>query len=141
MPTLMQPVPRTPFNATLSGQRQLTWLEFSFAEARFIRSVLRGTVNDVVLAIIAGGIGRYLQAKGHKTDGLELRVASPVNLKRHEPRQQTRTTTHRPDGDHVNPVVCGFTDPILRLSAQKATIEELYEQDQAGTFHTLQSWR
>ena len=77
IPTLLQSVPRTPFNAQLSGQRQLTWLEFSFAEARFIRSVLRGTVNDVVFAIIAGGIGHYLRAKGYKTDGLELRVASP----------------------------------------------------------------
>lgn len=139
MPTLMQPVPRTPFNAALSGERQLTWLEFSFAEARFIRSVLRGTVNDVVLAIIAGGIGRYLRAKGHKTDGLELRVASPVNLKRHEPRSRRgRRPTDR-TATMLIPLYVGITDPILRLSAQKATVEELYEQDQAGTFHTLQS--
>ena len=139
MPTLMQPVPRTPFNAALSGERQLTWLEFSFAEARFIRSVLRGTVNDVVLAIIAGGIGRYLRAKGHKTDGLELRVASPVNLKRHEPRSRRgRRPTDR-TATMLIPLYVGITDPILRLSAQKATVEELSEQDQAGTFHTLQS--
>ena len=139
MPTLMQPVPRTPFNAALSGERQLTWLEFSFAETRFIRSVLRGTVNDVVLAIIAGGIGRYLRAKGHKTDGLELRVASPVNLKRHEPRSRRgRRPTDR-TATMLIPLYVGITDPILRLSAQKATVEELYEQDQAGTFHTLQS--
>ncbi len=139
MPTLMQPVPRTPFNAALSGQRQLTWLEFSFAEARFIRSVLRGTVNDVVLAIIAGGIGRYLRAKGHKTDGLELRVASPVNLKRHEPRSRRGRRPAGRTATMLIPLYVGITDPILRLSAQKATIEELYEQDQAGTFHTLQS--
>ncbi len=139
LPTLMQPVPRTPFNATLSGQRQLTWLEFSFAEARFIRSVLRGTVNDVVLTIIAGGIGRYLRAKGHNTEGMELRVASPVNLKRHEPRNRRgRRPTDR-TATMLIPLYVGITDPILRLSAQKATIEELYEQDQAGTFHTLQS--
>ena len=139
MPTLMQPVPRTPFNAALSGQRQLTWLEFSFAEARFIRSVLRGTVNDVVLAIIAGGIGRYLRAKGHQTDGLELRVASPVNLKRHEPRSRHGRRPAGRTATMLIPLYVGITDPILRLSAQKATIEELYEQDQAGTFHTLQS--
>ena len=139
LPTLMQPAPRTPFNAALSGRRELTWLEFSFAEARFIRSVLRGTVNDVVLAIIAGGIGRYLRAKGHNTDGLELRVASPVNLKRHEPRSRRgRRPTDR-TATMLIPLYVGITDPILRLSAQKATVEELYEQDQAGTFHTLQS--
>ncbi len=139
MPTLMQPVPHTPFNAALSDQRQLTWLEFSFAEARFIRSVLRGTVNDVVLAIIAGGIGRYLRAQGYKTDGLELRVASPVDLKRHEPRgRRSRHSTGR-TATMLIPLYVGIIDPILRLSAQKATIEELYEQDQAGTFHALQS--
>ncbi len=139
IPTLMQPVPRTPFNAALSGQRQLTWLEFSFAEARFIRSVLRGTVNDVVLTVIAGGIGRYLRTKGRNTKGLELRAASPVDLRRHEPRSQRG---RRPTGRTATmliPLYVGITDPILRLSAQKTTVEELYEQDQAGTFYTLQS--
>ena len=139
IPTLMQPVPRTPFNAKLSGQRQLTWLEFSFAETRFIRSVLRGTVNDVVLAIIAGGIGRYLRAKGHNTDGLELRVASPVNLKRHEPRNRRGGPSTDRTSTMLIPLYVGITDPILRLSAQKATVEELHEQDQAGTFHTVKS--
>ena len=139
IPTLMQPVPRTPFNAKLSGQRQLTWLEFSFAEIRFIRSVLRGTVNDVVLAIIAGGIGRYLRAKGHNTDGLELRVASPVNLKRHEPRNRRGGPSTDRTSTMLIPLYVGITDPILRLSAQKATVEELHEQDQAGTFHTVKS--
>ncbi len=139
IPALMQPVPRTPFNAQLSGQRQLTWLEFSFAEARFIRSVLRGTVNDVVLAIIAGGIGRYLRAKGHNTDGLELRVASPVNLKRHEPRSRRGGPSTDRTSTMLIPLYVGITDPILRLSAQKAAVEELHEQDQAGIFHTLKS--
>ena len=37
------------------------------------------------------------------------------------------------------PLYVGITDPILRLSAQKAAVEELQEQDQAGTFHTLKS--
>lgn len=135
--TLLQPTPGTPFNAKLSGRRELAWLEFSFADARFIRSVLRGTVDDVVLAIIAGGIGRYLRTIGVKTDGLELRAAFPVNLRRHEPRHRRGIDAEDRTSTMLVPLYVGMTDPLLRLSAHQTAVAELREQDQAGTFHAL----
>lgn len=139
IPTLLRQVPSTPFNKPLSGQRQLVWLELSYAEVRFIRSVLRGTVNNVVLAIIAGGLGRYLQAKGQKIDGVDLRTACPINLKRHEPRNHRNAQPADRTSTILIPLYIGITDPILRLAAQKAASEELQEQDQAGTFHAIKS--
>ncbi len=137
--TLLQQVPPTPFNKPRSGQRQLAWLELSYAEVRFIRSVLRGSVNDVVLAIIAGGVGRYLQVTGQKIDGVELRAACPVNLKRQEPRNHREAQPAERTSTMLIPLYIGITDPILRLAAQKAASEELQEQDQAGTFHAIKS--
>src|SRR5262249_42330359 len=49
MPTMLQPAPRMPFNGPLSPDRRFAWAEFSFADIRFIRSALGGTINDVVL--------------------------------------------------------------------------------------------
>ncbi len=135
--TLLHPTPGTPFNADLSGRRELVWLELSFADARFIRSVLRGNVDDVVLALIAGGIGRYLRSKGVDTDGLELRAALPVNLKRHEPRHRRGARAGDRTSTMLVPLYVGITDPLLRFSAHQAAVVELREQDQAGTFHAL----
>jgi len=69
MPTMLQPAPRMPFNGPLSPERRFAWAEFSFSDIRAIRSALGGTINDVVLTVIAGGLGRYLRSRGQRTDG------------------------------------------------------------------------
>jgi diacylglycerol O-acyltransferase / wax synthase len=64
-PTLMRPAPRTPFNGPLSSERDFGWVELPFADIRQIKGALGGTVNDVVLTIISGGLGRYLRSRGY----------------------------------------------------------------------------
>src|SRR6266571_672241 len=66
-PYLRQPVDRAPFNKPLRGNRTLAVSEFSFAEIRAIRAACGGTVNDVVLAVLGGALGRYLELHGQKT--------------------------------------------------------------------------
>jgi WS/DGAT/MGAT family acyltransferase len=39
------------------------------------------SVNDVVLAVLAGGLKRWLEAHGEETRGLELRALVPVSLR------------------------------------------------------------
>src|SRR5262249_30709964 len=51
LPTMLLPAPVTPFNGRISTRRDVGWAAFPFPEIRAIRSVLGGTVNDVVLAI------------------------------------------------------------------------------------------
>jgi WS/DGAT/MGAT family acyltransferase len=52
-PYFRQPVERTPFNKPFKGERRMAVSEFSFAEIREIRGNCGGTVNDVVLAVLA----------------------------------------------------------------------------------------
>jgi diacylglycerol O-acyltransferase len=52
-----------------------------------IKNSLGGTVNDVVLAVVAGGLGHLLRARGELTEGLELRAMVPVSVRAQEPRQ------------------------------------------------------
>jgi WS/DGAT/MGAT family acyltransferase len=78
---LYQPAPKTPFNIALGNGRRLARSKMSFSELREIRSSLGGTVNDVVLAVLAGALARYLRLHGHATKGLELRVGIPVNVR------------------------------------------------------------
>ena len=54
------------------------------AELRDIKAIkdsLGGTVNDVVLATVAGALGRHLRRRGHQTDGLELKAMIPVSVR------------------------------------------------------------
>jgi WS/DGAT/MGAT family acyltransferase len=46
-----------------------------------IKAALGGTVNDVVLAVVAGGLGKHLRRRGQDTDGLELKAMVPVSVR------------------------------------------------------------
>ena len=59
---------KMPFNESFSGQRELAWAEIPFHEARAVRRAHGGTVNDVVLTVLAGGLAHYAQAHGEVTE-------------------------------------------------------------------------
>lgn len=84
--SLAAPASLLPFNRACSGERKLVWSRFSFAEARAIRAALSGTVNDVVLTVLAGAVARYAERHGQQTAGRNLRVMVPVSLRREEQR-------------------------------------------------------
>jgi diacylglycerol O-acyltransferase len=81
IPDLALPLRRLPWNRSGSRQRRLAGTEFSFAEGRAIRGALGGTVNDVVLAALAGGVARYCQRHGMAVAGRAMRVLVPVNVR------------------------------------------------------------
>ncbi len=52
------PGPETPLAGRLSQQRRVVSVTTQLADYRRIRDVHGGTVNDVILATVAGGCGR-----------------------------------------------------------------------------------
>ncbi len=54
--------PRTPFNATISPHRRFAYTTIPLEDARDIRRAFGVTFNDVVMALCAGTLRRYLQA-------------------------------------------------------------------------------
>jgi WS/DGAT/MGAT family acyltransferase len=84
--SLVSPVSLLPFNRANSGRLKNAWSEFSFAEARAIRGVLGGTVNDVVLTALSGAIIKYLELHRQKTTGRTLRVMVPVSMRKEDQR-------------------------------------------------------
>jgi diacylglycerol O-acyltransferase len=85
---LLRAAPPTPFNAPLTPGRVIAWTGIPFADVRGIRSMLGGTVNDVVLTILTGALARYLDARsardGSEAKPEELRVLVPVNVRRED---------------------------------------------------------
>jgi WS/DGAT/MGAT family acyltransferase len=133
MPSVLQPAPRMPFNGPLSPDRRFAWAEMPFAEIRSIRSAFGGTINDVVLTVIAGGLGRYLRSHGHRTEGVEVRAMCPVSMRRPEERGEL--------GNLVSmmfaPLHVGIVDPVERLAAERAAMERLKSEDQAGGLYSM----
>jgi diacylglycerol O-acyltransferase len=86
LPAVTTPPPMLPFNGPCSGERRLAWSEFSFAEARIIRNVLGGTVNDVVLTLLSEAVSRYVRFHGQTTKDKIVRFMVPVSLRQKEQR-------------------------------------------------------
>jgi len=77
----LNPAPSTPYNADIGPHRRFTWVRADLAQLKGIKNELGGTVNDVVLATVAGALGRHLRRRGQQTDGLELKAMVPVSVR------------------------------------------------------------
>ena len=133
LPSLSQPIPTTPFNKPLSASRQFVWADFPFADIRAVRAGLGGTVNDVVLTIIAGGLGKYLRARHYSTANRVLRTMCPVSMRQED--EQGRL------GNRVSmllaPLFIDEQDPLKRYTAQRAAVDQIKKQNQAGLLYDL----
>jgi WS/DGAT/MGAT family acyltransferase len=74
-------VPELPWNAPLGPRRAVAFTKLPLAGVRRIRDARGGSVNDVVLAVLAGGLKRWLEGYGRSTRGLELTALVPVSLR------------------------------------------------------------
>ncbi len=74
--------PVTRLKHPLTGVKRVAWGEpLALEEVRTVGRVLGCTINDVLVATLAGALGRYLEAAGERTAGLTIRAAVPVNLR------------------------------------------------------------
>ncbi len=76
-----RPAPASPYNQPIGPHRRFTWVRTDLGDIKAIKNELGGTVNDVVLATVAGALGRHLRRRGEQTDGLELRALVPVSVR------------------------------------------------------------
>ena len=77
----LSPAPETPLNVKVGPHRRYTWVDAELAELQRIKDSLGGTVNDAVLAVVAGALGRFFRHRGLDTDGLVLRALVPVSVR------------------------------------------------------------
>jgi prolyl-tRNA editing enzyme YbaK/EbsC (Cys-tRNA(Pro) deacylase) len=77
----LNPAPSSPYNKSIGPHRRFTWVRADLASVKAIKDALGGTVNDVVLSVVAGAIGGHLRRRGVNTDGLELKAMVPVSVR------------------------------------------------------------
>ena len=122
----LSPAPPTPYNAPVGPHRRFTWQTESLADVKAIKDGLDGSLNDVVLTVVAGALGRHLRRRGHDVDGLELQVFVPVALR--------SSSGDDGAGNEVSglkvPLPVGITDPLERFRTISATMDELKDSTQ-----------
>ena len=102
--------PATGLNVAIGPHRRFEMVDVPLAEVKVVRTALGGTINDVVLAMVAGGLRRYLSGRGEAL-GPDLRAMVPVSVR---PKDQRGSM-----GNQVSAVFCplpvGDPDPASRL--------------------------
>jgi WS/DGAT/MGAT family acyltransferase len=104
----MGAAPRGPFDGRVGPNRRFATAERPFAVFRGIKESLGGTVNDVVLTVVAGGVHALLERRGETTQGRSLRAMVPVSVR-----------SPGDGGDIGNRVAPIFVDvPVGRMAAR-----------------------
>src|SRR5215210_3196765 len=77
----LQGAPSSPYNVRIGPHRRFAWADGDLAHFKAIKTALGGTVNDVVLSVVAGALRTHLQANGHEVDGVELKAMVPMSVR------------------------------------------------------------
>ena len=71
--------PRTSFNSAITADRSVAYVNVSLAEVKAVRAAFSCTVNDVITAIVAGTLRRYLSDNDELPERT-LIAAEPVSV-------------------------------------------------------------
>lgn len=119
--------PPTPLRGPLSGQKVAAWgLPIPLDEVRTIARALGCTVNDVLMATVAGALGSYLRGQGVDTKGLMLRAMVPVNLRSAD---DASALGNRFGLVYVDLPV-GIANPVERLLQARDALREIKRSEQ-----------
>lgn len=78
--------PPSPLNRQVGTHRRFAFFETPLDHVKAIKDGLGGTVNDVVLAAVAGGLRRWLLADGHEIGERQMRAMVPMSTRVKEER-------------------------------------------------------
>jgi diacylglycerol O-acyltransferase / wax synthase len=107
-----QQAPRTSLNRPIGPDRRLTIVRSRLELAKQVAHAHQATVNDVVLAAVAGGLRQLLAGRGEPVEGLVLRVMVPISLHHEQPGQARGNQ----DAMMMVPLPLGEPDPVRRLA-------------------------
>jgi WS/DGAT/MGAT family acyltransferase len=120
---VVRDTPKTIFNKSISGRRSFGTASVSLSEAKEVAKARGATINDIVLAICAGALRRYLIERRALPDA-PLTAAVPASLRG---RDDSRLN------NQVLFTLCKLAtdraEPLQRLAAVKAS-----SQDAKGLF-------
>jgi WS/DGAT/MGAT family acyltransferase len=131
----LNPAPDTPLNVEIGPHRRLAFVRCELDQFKLVKNEFGGTVNDVVLAVVAGALKDWLRSRGVRTEGLELRALVPVSIRPKDERGQLGNQLAAMRA----PLPVYVEDPVARLRVVKAAMDGLKESKQAVGAEVLTS--
>ncbi|HTQ68464.1 MAG TPA: wax ester/triacylglycerol synthase family O-acyltransferase [Solirubrobacteraceae bacterium] len=123
----LNPAPETPLNVPIGPHRRFVAVTNDLDDFKTVKNAFGGTVNDVVLAVVAGALRQWLISRGRRTEGVEMRALVPVSV-RHEHE-------HEGAGNRIvvmrGPLPIYISDPLNRLRFVSNAMDGLKESKQA----------
>jgi diacylglycerol O-acyltransferase / wax synthase len=119
---LMEDDSPTALKGKPAGHKVVAWSEpMSLADVKAVGKALHCSVNDVLLACVAGAIGAWLAEVGDDPEGKEIRAMVPVNLR---PLKDAWKLGNR---FGLAPLVLpvGIANPVGRVFAVRRRMNEL----------------
>jgi diacylglycerol O-acyltransferase / wax synthase len=117
--------PRTSFNGTVSNRKRFSSLSIPLDDVKLVRRVLGCTVNDVILAGVAGGLHRLLAARGDVVERALVAMV-PVSTR---PEGNTDALGNQLSAMLVS-LATDIDDPVQRLDAIARSTQVAKEQEQ-----------
>jgi len=132
--TFLPSDPKTVFKGALGGGKAATWSDaISVDEVRAVGAAIGGTINDVLLTAMTGGLRHYLMERNHPVEGLDFRAAMPVNLR---PPHKLADLGNQ-FGLVFLPLPVGIGDPLERLAEFRRRAEALKGSLEAGAVYGI----
>jgi WS/DGAT/MGAT family acyltransferase len=125
--------PSTSLNVRIGGSRRLDELAVPLEDLKAIKRALGGTVNDVVLASVAGGLQRLFSHREESLEGRTVRAMVPVSVR---VAGESLALGNRVTSLFVELYV-EEPDPVLRYRKTAAAAEDLKAGGQAAGGETL----
>jgi diacylglycerol O-acyltransferase len=129
----LNPAPETPLNVTIGPHRRFAIARQQLSDYKTIKNALGGTVNDIVLTVVAGALADWLRSRGVRTEGLEMRALVPVSVRSGDQRGALGNQLTAMRG----PLPVYIEDPLARLRYVRAAMDGLKESKQAVGAATL----
>lgn len=135
VPTAPFQAPRTPFNRALTPHRRYAVGEVSLDRVKALRKATGATVNDIVLAMCAGALRRYLQASDELPDKPLLAVC-PVSVR----AEGTAAGASNAVSAMFVSLATDIADPLERLRVIRGSTADAKEAHKALPANVLTDW-
>jgi diacylglycerol O-acyltransferase len=119
--------PPSSLNQPVGPHRRFETVLVELDSFKRIKNSFGGTVNDVVLAVVAGGLRSLLEARREPVDGVQFRAMVPVSVRADQERGAL--------GNRVAALWATLPvaepDPVARLREVQRVMEDVKASDQA----------
>ena len=124
---LMRTDDKTAFKGEVGVGKAVAWSEgISLDDVKFVKNTMGATVNDVLVAAMAGALRRYVEARGDDPEGKEIRAMVPVDIRGPEDTKLTNRFALV-----YLPLPIGIADPIDRLFETKRHMDAIKQSPEA----------